>query len=68
MSENHWKCRLLESDTVDEYFAAVIDFVNWLYSNCGDSTTGETIAEKISGRLQKRWTRINEIRDEIITG
>ena len=35
------KCSLLAASSIDEYFAAVIDFVNWLYSDCGNSTTGQ---------------------------
>ena len=34
------KCSLLTASSIDEYFSSVIDFVNWLYSDCGYSTTG----------------------------
>ena len=35
------KCSLLAASSIDEYFEAVIDFVNWLYADCGNSTTGQ---------------------------
>ena len=32
---------ILAASSIDEYFEAVIDFVNWLYVDCGNSTTGQ---------------------------
>jgi len=58
ISEDFNQCPLIEATNIDDYFGNVINFVDWFYQGCGD-------AGKIMSKLQHRWNRINQIRDEI---